>query len=88
MLIPKPFIDKAIDKGTEFVPVVGSCLKYTKKAVEVTKLTDLVSASTRAIGYLVEACTDPVFKYPALGILWATTGAVGLSTGSPALIGS
>ena len=30
MLIPKPFIDKAIDKGTEFVPVVGPCLKYTK----------------------------------------------------------
>lgn len=88
MLIPKPFVEKCLEKGGEFVPILGPAVKYTRKAITVAKIADPVTASTRSVGYLVSACTGPVIKYPVLCLLWATTGAAGLASGNPALVGA
>ena len=88
MLIPRPVVEKVVNKGGEFIPILGPAVKYGRKAIEVTKLSDPVTASTRAVGYLVTACSGPVIKYPALCLLWAGTGTIGIVSGSPIFIGS
>lgn len=86
MLIPEPFVDKVVEKGGEYVPIVGPAFKYGRKAIKVTKMSNPVTATTRSVGYLVSACTGPVVKYPALCTLWLTTGAIGITTGNPGFI--
>ena len=54
MLIPEPFTKKIVEKGTEFIPVVGPMLKYSKKAMQITKLSDPVKATTHEVGYFIE----------------------------------
>jgi hypothetical protein len=88
MLLPKPFVEKVVNKGAEFVPFVGPAYKYTRKAVKVTKLTNPVSPTSRAVGIIVIACTGPVIKYPALCALWGATAIVGGATANPALLGA
>ena len=88
MLIPQPFVDKCLEKGGEFVPILGPAVKYTRKTTTVSKMADPVRASTRSVGYVVSACSGPVVKYPALWALWAATGAVGIVSGNPAFIGA
>ena len=88
MLIPKPFVDKIVSVGSEYVPIVGPVYKYSKKAMKVTKLTNPVSVSSRAVGLIVIICSGPVIKYPALRLLWASTTIVGGATANPALIGA
>ena len=88
MLIPKPAIEKALEKTTEFAPIIGPAVKYTKKAIAVTKFSDPVKATTRSVGYLVSACSGPVIKYPALCSLWLGTGALGFAAENPTLIGA
>ena len=88
MLMPKPIVDKCLEKGGEFVSILGPVFKYTRKAIQVSKIADPVTASTRSVGYLVTACSGPIIKYPALCALLATTGAADLASGNPALIGA
>jgi hypothetical protein len=84
--LPRSLVDKTMSVATEYVPIVGPAFKYSRKAMKVTKMTDPVKASTRAVGYLVSACTGPIIKYPALCAMWAASGAVGITTGNPVLI--
>lgn len=84
--VPQSLVDKVVSKGVEFVPVVGSMAKYGRKAMIVTKAADPVRASTRAVGYLVAACSGPIVKYPALCSLWAATATSGIVTGNPTLL--
>ena len=46
MLIPKPVVDKCLEKGGEFVPILGPAFKYTRKAIQVSKIADPVTALT------------------------------------------
>lgn len=86
MLIPQPIVEKIVTKGAEFVPVVGNVAKYSRKAVQLTKIADPVTATSRSIGTLIGACTGPVILYPSLCFLWSTTGIIGFTTGSPIFI--
>ncbi len=43
-----------VSKGAEFVPVIGSAAKYSRKAMQITKMADPVRGSTRAVGYGAE----------------------------------
>jgi hypothetical protein len=82
----RPFENKVAEVGVSYVPVAGSAIKYTKKAMKVTTYSNPVTAITRATGYIVIICTGPVIKYPALCALWGGTTIIGWSTGNPALI--
>lgn len=86
--IPQPLVEKALSKATEYVPIAGPAFKYGRKAMEVTKIANPVKASTRAVGYLVAACTGEVLKYPVYCSLWASFGLLGVATGNPVLIGA
>ena len=61
--IPHSLVDKAVSVGTEYVPIVGPAYKYSRKAIKITKIANPVKASTRAVGYLVSACSGPVIIF-------------------------
>lgn len=77
--IPNAIVEKVVSDGSEYVPVIGSAFKYSRKAMKITKMTDPVRASTRAVGCLVAACTGPVVKYPALCSMWAASALIGIT---------
>ena len=81
-----PMVDKVIEKGVEFVPVLGPGLKYLKTAKKVTKFTNPVKATTYTAGMLLEICGGKYAKYSGLCAVWATTTTTGLITANPALI--
>ena len=83
----KPVVDKVIDRGVEYVPVIGPGLRYVKTAKKVTKFSNPVKATTYTAGMLLEICGGKNAKYSVLCAVWATTTTVGLVTGNPALIG-
>jgi hypothetical protein len=82
----KPFIDKAVNVGADFVPIVSPAYKYTKKASEISKLTNPVAALSRATGYVVITCTGPVISRPIICGLWASSTVAGWVSGNPGLI--
>lgn len=60
--IPHSLLNKVVEAASEYVPIVGPAVKYSRKAVMVTKIAKPVQASTRAVGYLVSACSGPIIK--------------------------
>ena len=56
-----PVFDKVIDKSVEFVPVIGSGLKYMKTAKKITKFSNPVKATTYTAGMLLEICNELKF---------------------------
>ena len=81
-----PVVDKVITKSVDFVPVIGPGLKYIKTAKKITKFSNPVRATTYTAGMLLEICGGKYTKYSALCAVWATTTALGVVTGNPALI--
>ena len=81
-----PVVDKVVEKGVGFVPVIGPGLKYIKTAQKVTKFTNPVKATTYTAGMLLEICGGKPAKYSVLCGVWATTTATGIVSGNPALI--
>ena len=81
-----PVVDKVIDKGVEFVFVIGPGPKYVKTAKKVTKFSNPVKATTYTAGILLKICDGKYAKYSVLCAVWATTTTVGLVTANPGLI--
>ena len=81
-----PMVDKVVQKGVEFVPVIGPGLKYVKTAKKVTKFSNPLKATTYTASLLLEICGGKPAKYSVLCAVWATTTAAGVATGNPALV--
>eukprot|EP00980_Cylindrotheca_fusiformis_P030313 scaffold24649_cov2193-Cylindrotheca_fusiformis.AAC.17 len=81
-----PMVDKVVEKGVEFVPVISPGLKYIKTAKKVTKFSNPVKATTYTAGMLLEICGGKYAKYSVLCAVWAITTNVGLVSVNPALI--
>ena len=73
-------------KAAEFLPVLGPAVKYTKKAKQVTQLTDSVSASSRGIGVMFDFCFGKAGTMSAECLLWLSLSTAGGLTGNPLLI--
>ena len=71
--IIKPVVEKVIEKGVDFAPIIGLGLKYVKTAKKVTKFTNPVKATTYTAGMLLEICGGKYAKYAVLCGVWATT---------------
>lgn len=84
--IPTSLINKVAEKSLNYIPLVGPVVKFTKKAKNITDFADPIRATTRASGFLIEACTGPIIKMPIFCVLWASSGILGVATGNPALI--
>ena len=54
MLIPKPVIEKVVDRGSEFVPILGPVVRYGRKAVQVTKFNAQTYCIVNFIEYIHE----------------------------------
>lgn len=84
--IPGSLVNKVVEKGSEFIPIIGPGLKYVKTAKDITKIRNPVKATTYTAGMLVEICTRKTGKYAVLCSVWSTTTIIGLLTGNPPLI--
>lgn len=82
----KPVVNKVLEKGVEFAPVIVPGIRYIKTVQKVTKFTNPVKATTYTAGLLFEICGGKIAKYAGLCAVWATTSVIGMSTGNPALI--
>ena len=80
MAFVEPVLNKVIEKGIEFVPIMGPGLKYVKTATKVTKFTNPVKATTYTAGMLLEICGGKYAKYSGLCALWAASSTAGLLT--------
>ena len=87
-LIPlQPLVEKIVEKGVGFIPIIGPGLKYSKTAKKVTNFTNPVKATTYTAGMRLEICGGKYAKYTGLCAVRETTTTVGVLTGNAALIG-
>lgn len=73
-------------KTTEFLPIVGPTLEYTKKAKKLTQISDPVSATSRGIGTLFNYCFGKAGALSIECVLWSGLLAVGGVIANPVSI--
>ena len=65
-ILPNSLVNAIGSKASEFIPFVGSTVKFSKKTVQLSKISNPVTATTRSMGALVILRAGLVIKYPAL----------------------
>ena len=77
---------KVVGKAAEFIPVLGPTLDLTKKAKQVTEMSDPISASSRGVGILFNYCFGKAGAVSVECALWVTLSVTGGLTCNPGLI--
>lgn len=73
-------------KASEFIPILGPTLTYTKKAKKITEMTDPVSATSRGVGMLFNYCFGKAGALTVECSLWLLFSVAGGMTCNPLLI--
>jgi len=81
-----PIVDKLVEKGSDFIPIIGPGLRYVRTAQNVTKFANPIRATTYTSGLLLEICGGKTAKYSVLCSVWATSTILGVATSNPALL--
>lgn len=69
-------------KTTEFLPIVGPTLEFTKKAKKITKISNPITATSRGIGVLFDFCFGKTGAVTIECVLWFSLSVAGGATGN------